>query len=54
MARTLAELKEALVMEYDEYTLLEILDISSEELVEAFEEKIQNKFDKLVEDLDGE
>ena len=41
-------------MEYDEYTLLEILDISSEELVEAFEEKIQNKFDKLVEDLDGE
>ncbi len=36
----------------DEITLLEVLDISSEEIVERFADKIENKFDELEIDLD--
>ena len=51
---TLPELKERLVAEYDEISLLEILDISAEDLVEAFVEKIEQRFDKLVRELGEE
>lgn len=43
---TLEELKERLAM-LDEVLLLEILDIHSDELVEAFEDKIEENQDKL-------
>lgn len=43
---TLEELKEKLSM-LDEVLLLEILDIHSDELVEAFEDKIEEQQDKL-------
>ena len=36
----------------DEITLLEVLDISSEEIVERFADKIENKFDDLEIDLE--
>ena len=36
----------------DEITLLEVLDISSEEIGERFADKIENKFDELEIDLD--
>ncbi len=36
----------------DEITLLEVLNISSEELVERFADKIEDKFDELETDLD--
>jgi hypothetical protein len=37
---------------YDEITLLELLDISTEELVDRFGDKIEDKFDKLSEEED--
>jgi predicted MPP superfamily phosphohydrolase len=43
---TLDELKERLAG-LDEVTLMEILDIHSDELVEAFEDKIEEEQDKL-------
>ena len=43
---TLDELKERLAS-LDEITLMEILDIHSDELVEAFEDKIEEEQDKL-------
>lgn len=43
---TLEELKERLVG-LDEISLMEILDIHSDELVEAFEDKIEENIDKL-------
>lgn len=46
MEFTLEELKEKL-SELDEVTLMEILDIHSDELVEAFEDKIEENQDKL-------
>ncbi len=43
---TLDELKERL-SNLDEVTLLEVLDIHSDELVEAFEDRIEDNIDKL-------
>ena len=43
---TLDELKERLAS-LDEVTLMEILDIHSDELVEAFEDRIEENIDKL-------
>jgi hypothetical protein len=43
---TLEELKERL-SNFDEVTLLEILDIHSDELIEAFEDRIEDNIDKL-------
>ena len=43
---TLEELKEKL-KSLDEVTLLEILEIYSDEIVEAFEDKIEEEQDKL-------
>ena len=46
MSLTLEELKGRL-SSLDEITLMEILDIHSDELVEAFEDKIEEEQDKL-------
>jgi hypothetical protein len=48
----LQELKEAL-LEYDEYTLVDKLSITSTEIVERFDDKIEDKFDELVEEEIG-
>jgi hypothetical protein len=49
MAYTLRDIIDKL-KQFDEITLLELLDISSEELLERFIDKIENNFEKL-EDL---
>ncbi len=36
----------------DEITLLEVLNISSEEIIERFADKIEDKFEELEIDLD--
>lgn len=36
----------------DEITLLEVLDISSEDIVAKFQDKIDDNFEELLEDLD--
>ena len=46
MEVTLEELKEHLAG-LDEVTLMEVLDIHSDELVEAFEDRIEENIDKL-------
>lgn len=51
MSLTLDELKERLAG-LDEITLMELLDIHSDELVEAFEDKIEEEQDKLKRILD--
>lgn len=48
---TIHEIKDKL-KEFDEVSLLEILDISSEELVEYFADKIEDKLEKLKRELD--
>jgi hypothetical protein len=49
---TLEELKEHLVRHGDIIFLLDVLDLSMEELVEALTDHIEDKFDKVVEDYD--
>lgn len=50
MAITLTELQSKLML-IDEISLLEVLDISSENIVERFLDKIEDRFDKLVFDF---
>jgi hypothetical protein len=38
----------------DEVLVLEVLDINSTELVERFEDKIEDKLDQIVEGLGGD
>jgi hypothetical protein len=47
---TLQEIKERL-SQYDELTLLEVLDISSAELVDRFEDLIDEQHEVLAEEL---
>lgn len=56
MALTFEELKERL-KRLDEVTLLEVLEISSEDLIDRFEDKIEDRHEELepeLEDLDDE
>lgn len=52
MSMTLPELFEQL-KRVDEVTLLEILNISAEDLVDRFGDVIEDKFDTLVQDYDN-
>ncbi len=51
MAITLTELKEKLKT-LDEIVLCEVLDITSEELVERFDDIVEEKYDELVEEFE--
>jgi hypothetical protein len=53
MSMTLVELKDKL-KRLDETILCELLDITSEELVDRFEDLIEEHFDELEEDLGDE
>lgn len=53
MPLTLQELIERLRRE-DEVSLLEMLDISSEELVQKFEELIEERYEELSEEYEDE
>jgi len=54
MAVTLPELKQKLIEMYDEVSLLEILQISAEDIVERFDDRIEEKYDDLIEELEEE
>jgi hypothetical protein len=51
MALTLIEIKDRL-KQIDEVDLLELLDISSEDLVERFTDLIEDNFDKLEKEVE--
>jgi len=51
MTLTLEDLKEKLVHE-DEVSLLEILEVNAEDIVERFEDKIELKYEELIEDYE--
>ena len=49
---TFTELQEKLAEQHDECALCELLGITSQELVEAFADKIEAKFSTLVKEID--
>ena len=51
---TIEELKERLVEEFDEVSLLELLGLEAKDLVEAFHDKIEERFEKLREEIEEE
>ena len=53
MQRTFQELCEDL-KKFDETTLLELLNITSEELVDMFQDKIEENLDRLLKETDKE
>jgi hypothetical protein len=54
MSRTIEELKEYISHNVDEVGVLELLDISAEDLVEAFHDRIEEGYDKLLKELELE
>lgn len=53
MSLTIYDLQDKL-KKIDEISLLEILNISSEEIVEKFIDVIEDKFDTLIEEFKGD
>ena len=54
MSLTLEEIKERLLQHYDPDDLLEALQISSEEILDRFEDKLLRKLDQFTEELEEE
>jgi|TARA_E500000178_G_C16681059_1_gene599354 hypothetical protein len=54
MSLTLEEIKERLLKTYDPDDLLEALEITSEELLDRFEDKLINRLDIFEEELEEE
>ena len=54
MSLTLDEIKERLLHIYDPDDLLEALQISSEEILDRFEDKLLRRLDEFQEDLQEE
>jgi len=50
---TLEDIKERLC-HYDELTLLEVLNVSSEEIVERFDDLILEQYEELAQELEDE
>ena len=49
MSVTLQDLKDKIVQQFDELQLLEALDLTITELVDILEERIEDRYDALVE-----
>jgi hypothetical protein len=49
---TLQELKEKIVEQIDEVDFLDILGLTTKDLVEAFEDEIEEQFPKFLKELD--
>ena len=54
MSLTMDEIKEKILRVYDPDDLLEALEISSEELMDRFEDKLINRLDRFEEELEDE
>lgn len=52
MNLTIPELKEKIIEQIDEVMLIELLGISTEDLVNAFLDKIEDKYDILCAELE--
>jgi len=54
MSLTMEEIKELLLRNYDPEDFLEALEITSEELLDRFEDKLINKLEVFAEELENE
>jgi len=49
---TLSELKEKIVKQVDEVDLIDLLGLTTHDLVNAFEDKIEDKYDTILAELE--
>jgi hypothetical protein len=49
---TLTELEEKIIEQVSEVDLIDLLGLTTEELVYAFQDKIEDRYDKLVSELE--
>jgi hypothetical protein len=49
---TLTELEEKIIEQVSEVDLIDLLGLTTEDLVYAFQDKIEDRFDKLVSELE--
>lgn len=49
---TLPELKEKIVQQVDEVDIIDLLGLTTEDIVNAFEDKIEDKWEQIVEELE--
>ena len=54
MSLTMSEIKEKLLERYEVDDLVEALDVTSEELLDRFEDKLINRLDSFEEELNEE
>ena len=54
MSLTMSEIKEKLLERYEVDDLVEALSVTSEELLDRFEDKLINRLDRFEEDLNEE
>ena len=54
MSLTMSEMCAKLVSQYDVELLIELLHISADELLERFDDKIEERWDYLQEELDDD
>ena len=54
MSLTMEEIKERILMFYDPDDLLEALEISAEQLLDRFEDRLINRLDKFEEENEDE
>ena len=54
MSKTLDEICGILLVRYDPDEIVDLLEISTEEILEKFDFKIAERYDKLNEDLEDE
>ena len=54
MSLTLEEIKERLLKTYDPDDFLEALEITSEEILDRFEDKVINRLEEFEEELEDE
>ena len=54
MSLTMEEIKERLLRDYDPEDFVEALEITSEELLDRFEDKLINKLEVFAEELEDE
>jgi hypothetical protein len=54
MSLTMEEIKERILMFYDPDDLLEALEISAEQLLDRFEDKLINRLDQFEEEFESE
>ena len=54
MSLTMEEIKERLLRAYDPDDFLESIEITSEELLDRFEDKLINRLEKFAEELEDE